>query len=96
MYTYTYMSGGKPIPIYNLHLASSSNNLNRKDIEDLLCASCLMYKEIYISPEKDRGYIYFHDSHEMNLAFHTLRNGGYDVRDIPLQTTSKKWMDGSE
>lgn len=91
------MSGGKPIPIYNLHLASNSNNLNRKDIEDLLFTSGLMYKEIYISPEKDRGYIYFHDSHEMNSAFQAFRvNGGYDIREIPLVTTSTKWIDGSE
>jgi hypothetical protein len=91
------MSGGKPIPIYNLHLSSSSNNLNKKAIEDFLCASGLLYKEIYISPEKDKGYIHFHDSHEMNLAFHAFEvDGGYDIRDIPLQTTPIKWMDGSE
>lgn len=91
------MSGGKPIAIYNLHLSSRSNNLNKKELEDLLCASGLLYKEIYISPEKDRGYVYFHDSHEMNLAFQAFQNnGGYDVRDIPVQTTCKKWMDGSE
>jgi hypothetical protein len=92
------MSGGKPIPIYNLHLQSNSNNLDKKQIEDLLSVSGLLYKEIYISPVRDRGVIFFHDSHEMNLAFHAFqKHGGYDAREIPLQTTpSTKWMDGSE
>jgi hypothetical protein len=92
------MSGGKPIPIYNLHLESHSHNLDKTQIKDLLSTNGLLYKEIYISPERDRGVIYFHDSHEMNLAFHAFQsNGGYDAREISLQTTpSTKWMDGSE
>ena len=91
-------SGGKPIPIYYLQFISTNNNLDKNILEMVLFESCLLYKEIYISPEKDRGFVYFHDQHELNLGLQAFSNhGGYSKEeDHLIPTTTSTWVDGSE
>jgi hypothetical protein len=92
------MNGGKPIALYKLDIISSINNLNKKDIEQVLFTNSLLYKEIFTTPEKNKGFVYFNDEHEMNLGFQAFRNNeGYNIQEPTLQKPfTTRWMDGNE
>jgi hypothetical protein len=93
------MNGGKPIAMYSLQIVNPNNlnNVTKKTIEDVLSNDCVLYKEIYITPEKDRGYVYFHGLHDLNLGLQAFRkDGGYNIVENPSRATTSRWMDGSE